>query len=504
MSPNHVLVLVDGKRRHTTANLAVLGGPFQGGAGVDLNFIPVAAIERVEVLTDGAAAQYGSDAIAGVLNIITRKKTEGGSLEALTGGYLQGDGKTNGGGGSFAFPIGENGYFDLTAEIRNHAHSDRGDIDPRIVNATTAPDTNLRLIEGYPYLNRIQGDAEYHLKLAMFSAGYRFSDAVEVYSVGTWGKKDANSYENLRMPSRVAATITDSGGDTLTQYMYPYGMQPREATEEEDYSLTLGLRGAVAGWDWDLASSYGKDKVPMYTLDSGNRTLYANTGLSPSKFYDGTLSASQSATTLDFNRDFDVGLAGPMNVAFGAETRHEIYRITQGEPASYLFGGGQSFPGFSPTDAGGHGRTNYAGYLDVVLVPVDDLRLDAAVRYEHFDDFGNKTIGKLTGRYDFTPAFALRGTVSNGLNAPTLAEEFYSATNVGPGTAFAQLAPNSPAASLLGIGSGLKPEKSTNYSLGMVLRPLPELSITLDAFQIEVKDRIVGSGTLYGTIGGTV
>ena len=501
LSPNHVLVLVDGKRRHTTANLAVLGGAYQGGAGVDLNFLPVAAIDHIEVLTDGAAAQYGSDAIAGVINVITRKKSSGGSVSANMGGYFDGGGATGGAGGTIGFDLGGNGYLDLTVEARNHGHSDRGGIDPRTINDVgTYPDSNMALIAGYPYLNHIQGDAEYHSQLAQYSAGYKVSDALEFYSVGTYGKKDAQSFENYRLPSRIQ--YTPAGG--ATTYLYPFGFNPKEATQETDYSLTAGAKGLVAGWSWDLGASYGQDKVPMYTLHSGNRNLYAQNGSTPTDFTDGGLGASQSAITFDLSRDIDVGMAGPLNVAFGAETRHDIYKVWAGEPASYLLGGAQSFPGFAPTDAGSHGRTNYAGYADVVMVPVTGLRLDIAGRYEHFSDFGNTTIGKFTGRYDFNPMFALRGTVSTGFRAPTLAEEYYSATNVGPGTAFVQLPPNSPAAALLGLGAGLKPEKSTDYSLGVVIRPAGDLSITLDVFQITVKDRIVGSGTLYGTIGGTV
>jgi iron complex outermembrane receptor protein len=186
----------------------------------------------------------------------------------------------------------------------------------------------------------------------------------------------------------------------------------------------------------------------------------------------------------------------------GAEYRKDKYEIGAGDAASRYKEGGQSFPGFALTDAGKHDRSNYAVYVDLASSPIAKLQIDVAARYEHFSDFGNTSVGKLTSRYDFTPAVALRGTVSTGFRAPTLAEQYYSATNVGPSTAFVQLPPNAPAAKLVGV-DGLKPEKSTNFSIGMVLKPAPKVTLTVDAYQIEIKDRIVGSGTLYGT-GGAV
>jgi iron complex outermembrane receptor protein len=205
---------------------------------------------------------------------------------------------------------------------------------------------------------------------------------------------------------------------------------------------------------------------------------------------------------LDFNRDFDVGLGGPLNLAFGGEYRRETYSIGAGVPLSYENGGAQSYPGFTPLDAGSHDRKNYAGYIDLAVKPVEALRVDAAARFEHYSDFGNATVGKLTARYDFSPQFAIRGTANNGFRAPTLAEEYYSSTNVGPTTAYIQLPPNSPAAIPLGLGSGLQPEKSIDFSVGLVWRPIPQMSTTLDVYQIRINNRIVGSGNVAGAING--
>jgi iron complex outermembrane receptor protein len=281
--------------------------------------------------------------------------------------------------------------------------------------------------------------------------------------------------------------------------MYPYGFNPEEASAEKDYQITAGVKGVIADWDWDLATGYGNDTADLSTLHSGNADLYAATGASPVDFYDGKFVATQWTSTLDVNRNFDVGMAGPLNVAFGGEYRRDSYAIYAGDAASYYGGGAQSFPGFTPADAGKYSRKNYAAYIDLAATPIDGLKIDLAGRHEHFDDFGNTNIGKATARYDITPTFAVRGTVSTGFRAPTLAEEHYTTVNVGPGTAFIQIQPNSVAATKLGLSGGLQPEKSTNFSFGLVLQPIDKLFASLDIYQITVTNRIVGSGSLYGS-----
>ena len=502
VSPNDVLVLINGKRRHTTANLAVdTGSPFQGGAGVDLNFIPLDAIDHVEVLTEGAAAQYGSDAIAGVVNIILKKSSTGGSLSGLYGQYGNGGGgRTEDVSGNAGFEAGKGGYFNVTGEFRSHGHSNVGEIDPRGPAATTYPDTNIANVPGYPYENMISGDAAVRQKMFAVNSGYDFEGGTELYLFGTFGHKDAASYENYRVPSKVQ--YTPPGGATI--YPFPYGFNPQEASDEDDFQFNLGLKGNIASWNWDLASGYGSDHVDVSTIQSYNAGTYNTTGVpTPVNFYDGFLKSTQWTTNLDFARDFSVGLAGPLTVAFGGEYRRETYQIGAGVPLSYQAGGAQSYPGFTPLDAATHDRTNYSAYIDLATQPIDGLRVDGAARYEHYSDFGSATVGKLTARYDFTPEFALRGTVNNGFRAPTLAEEYYSSTNVGPTTAYIQLPPDSPAAAALGLGR-LQPEKSIDYSLGMVWRPLPHMSTTLDVYQITITNRIVGSGQVAGAINGVV
>jgi len=504
LSPNHVLVLINGKRRHTTANLAVdVGSPYQGGAGVDLNFIPLDAIDHIEVLTEGAAAQYGTDAITGVINIILKKNSSGGSLSGTYGNYMNGGGNTNDVSGTAGLEPTEGGYFTLTGEVHGHGHSNVGHIDPRVTdpgNQTTFPGSNLPSIAGYPYLNQISGDGEQHTKLAMFNTGFDFDGGTELYGFGSYGDKHAASFENYRMPTKQSYTDPLTG---VTTYPTPFGFQPQESTHETDFSLTAGVKGVIATWNWDLGTTYGGDTVKVYTIHTANTGYFNSTGIvTPSDYYDGTLKTTQWTSNADFNRDFDIGLAGPLNVAFGGEYRRETYSIAAGIPLSYTNGGASSFPGWTPTDAGINSRKNYAGYVDFAAKPFEDLRVDVAGRFEHYSDFGNAHVGKLTARYDFAPQFALRGTVSNGFRAPTLAEEFYSSTNVGPTTAFVQLPPNSAGGKLLGLGDGLQPEKSVNLSLGLVWRPIPGMSATLDVYQIQVTNRIVGTGNIYGTVNG--
>lgn len=501
LSPNDVLVLVDGKRRHTTANLAVLGGPYQGGAGVDLNFIPVDAIDHIEVLTEGAAAQYGSDAIAGVINIILKKNSSGGDLGASYGAYYDGGGGTGDVAGNIGFEPLEGSYLNFTAEVRNHGSSNRGAIDPRVVAPTSYPNTNELSAPGYPYLNQIEGDAEYHLKIATFNSGFKLGGDTEAYAFGSYGRKDANSFENYRLPSKVSYTDPVTGA---VSYPFPFGFSPREATQETDYQINAGVKGVLAGWHWDIGSGYGYDSIGIYTLNSSNASLFALNDASPTDFYDGLFKATQWTSSIDVNRDFDVGFAGPLNVAFGGEYRRDSYEIGAGNPSSYFGGGAQSYPGFNPPDAGSHSRTNHAAYIDLAAKPIEGLRVDVAGRYEDYSDFGSKTVGKLTARYDFTPTFALRGTVSTGFRAPTLAEEYYTTTNVSPTSAVVQLAPNSLGAKDLGLGAGLSPETSTNYSFGFVARPAPNLTATLDLYQISISNRIVASGTINAAVNGVV
>ena len=489
LSPNNTLVLVNGKRRHTTANLAVLGGAFQGGAAADLNYIPVAAIDHVEVLQDGAAAQYGTDAIAGVINIILKSNYRGVTGNINGGGYQDGGGHTGDATANIGIMPFETAYLSITAESKYHGFSNRGGIDPRVIDtATLAAMPNTLKSPGYPYVNRISGDAQYRAHTAAVNFGFDIGSSMSFYSFATYGKKEARAFENYRMPSRLPS-------------LYPNGFSPLETFDEEDYAFTAGLKGKLAGgWNWDVSTTYGKDVAKLGVDTSGNVSLLADTGATPTTFAAGQFQASQWTTNFDLNREFDVGLYAPLNFAVGLEHRRDTYEIVAGDAASRYKEGSQSFPGFSLTDAGRHSRNNKAVYVNLAGKPIEGLTVDLAARFEKFSDFGNAKVGKLTTRYDFSPVVGIRGTYSNGFRAPTLAEQYYSATNVSPRSAFVQLAPNSAGARLVGI-DGLKPEASTNVSAGIVLNMASGVVVTFDAYQIAIRDRIVGSGSLYGSGG---
>jgi iron complex outermembrane receptor protein len=510
LSPNDTLLLVNGKRRHTTANLAVDGGsPYSGAATADLGLIPVSAIERVEVLQDGAAAQYGSDAIAGVVNLILKTADHGGSAVATAGRYYENGGDTGAWSVNLGAPFAEKGFVNLTLEQRYHEHSDQGGADRRLydINGKILPTDNpvdaAGVVQqpGAPHVNHIFGDTQYNLYNFFYNAGYDLGGDTEAYSFGSYSNRKASAFENYRVPTKVS-------GHTSTGALYyplPTGFSPSETLKEDDYSFTGGIRGTYEAWSWDLSSTYGEDIDGIYTTNSANAQLFpvlaaaSPTPIVPQRdFYDGQFTTSQWTTNLDIVRSLEVGLATPLNFAFGAEYRRDTFGIEAGEPSSYYGAGAQSFTGYDPSNAGTHDRTSYAGYLDLAGNPVTGLHLEGALRYEHYSDFGDDTVWKLTGRYDFNPAFAVRGTLSTGFRAPTLAEEFYSGTNVSPSFAEVQLPPNSAAAAVAGF-SPLKPEKSDNISIGFVAHPMERLQITLDAYQIKMKDRITVTGLIYGS-----
>ncbi|MEJ2409831.1 MAG: TonB-dependent receptor [Novosphingobium sp.] len=511
LSPNHTLILINGKRRHGTANISIAGGPYGGSAAPDMSFIPSAAISHIEVLQDGAAAQYGTDAIAGVINVILKDADYGGSVSGTAGKYFDGGGETYSISGNVGFAPIENSYVNLTVQKKKKGFSFRGDVDPRVYGDNTVAAANLANYPDavnqahYPYVNRILGDPYVNQTTATYNAGYQFGD-FEVYSFGSYGHKYARAYENYRTPGIVTSHVDANGDfvaranwsdtDTVVPF-YPSGFSPLEAVRETDWAVTGGFKGLIGELGFDVASTYGHDLVGVYVENSGNSSLYGDTGFTPTEFHNGDFKATQWTNTLDLTLPVEIGLASPLNLAGGIEWRRETYGITDGDPASYYGSGAQSFFGYAPANAGSHHRTNFSQYLDVSFNPVDDWLVDGAVRHEHYSDFGDTTVFKLTSRYDITPAFAVRGTVSTGFRAPTLGEGFYSGISVGPNSVGGVLPANSAAAASLGFG-GLKPEKSTNLSAGVVFTPSSRLSVTLDGYWIKIRDRILITGSFYG------
>lgn len=499
LSPNQTLVLINGKRRHSSANLHVLSGPYQGSAAPDIDLIPSNAIARIEILQDGAAAQYGSDAIAGVVNVILKSDDNGISGGATAGKYYQGGGDTFAQQATLGTKLGDNGFLNISVLHRFHDFSQQGGADRRLATVSGAAlpgrPASWTSIPGWPNLNRIVGDAQSWLTTGFVNAGYNFG-TLQLYGFGSYSRRVASSFQNYRLPNRIVPAV---GAPP-----FPQGFSPREGLREDDYAGTFGIKGTFGGGGtWDLSTTYGQDVNDISTLDSANASLFLDTGFTPRDFYNGRFKTTQWTSNLDLTYPLELGLAKPATLAAGLEYRKESYTIGRGDAASIYKEGGQSYPGFQPTDAGTNKRNAFSAYLDLNLTPVEGWLIDLAGRYEHFSDFGNSVNTKVTTRYDFSPAFALRGTFSTGFRAPTLAESYYSATNVSPTAAVVQLPANSAAAKLLGFPN-LAPEKSTGISAGLVLRPAPRLTITIDAYRTWLRNRIVGTGTILGQSGTTV
>lgn len=510
VSPNHTLVMVNGKRRHGNSILQVINGAFGGSAAPSIDLIPPDIVQRIEILQDGAAAVYGSDAIAGVINIILKSETEGGTLRFNTGQYYDGEGTSYSASGNFGMEVGDAGFLDVSLFHRrnNWTTIGEGQISVVNLNGTINSGVSAAFRPLYQALADSAGTSGINggqpaskLSVGFYNFGYDFDD-FEVYSFGNISRRSGDALQGYRVPNRVCRTAdgkaqttdpTRCFGDTAAN-----GLVPHIEVFQDEFSLTGGVRGETAGgWSWDVSGTYSEDKSQVYTTQSVNASLFVATGFSPTDFYDGGFQFNQFVGTVDLSKEIDIGLADPMTFAVGAEYRDESYSVFQGDAGSLYIEGGQSFPGYSSTDAGRIDRIAKSVYANVIAFPVEDWTVDVAGRFEDYSDFGSTVIGKLTTRYDFSDAFAVRATVSTGFRAPTLAESGYSATNVGPTSAVLQLAPSSAGAASAGFGA-LGPEESVNYSAGFVLRPIPRLTITVDGYMIKINDRIVSSGEIRG------
>ena len=511
-SPNHTLVLVNGKRRHGNSILQVINGAFGGSAAPSIDLIPPDIVQRIEILQDGAAAVYGSDAIAGVINIILKSDTQGGTLRATAGEYFDGEGRTYSMSGNFGMEVGDAGFLDISLFHRRNEVTTigEGQFSVSNLNGTINQGTPAAFRPIYQALadndtlNGINGgQPASKLTLGFYNFGYDF-DTFEVYSFGNISYRAGDALQGYRVPTRLCrnpATATAQTNDPTNCFgnTAQFGLVPHIEVFQDEFSFTGGIRGETPeGWNWDVSGTYAEDVSKVYTTQSANASLFVATGFTPTDFYDGSFQFNQFVGTIDIDREFDLGLAGgPVTFAFGGEFRHESYEIGQGDAASLFVEGGQSFPGYSATDAGVIDRNARSAYVNVIANPVDDWTVDLAGRFEDYSDFGSTVIGKITTRYDFTPEFALRATASTGFRAPSLQESGYSATNVGPTAATLQLAPSSDGAASAGF-SPLGPEESINFSAGMVLRPIDRLVVTVDGYYIKINDRIVSSGAIQG------
>ncbi|MFV3405330.1 MULTISPECIES: TonB-dependent receptor plug domain-containing protein [Pseudomonas] len=493
-----VLVLVNGKRRHTSATLNI-SGINAGAAPSDLDLIPISAIDHVEVLRDGAAAQYGSDAIAGVINVILKADTRGTAVTTAGQGY---DGKKQTVQQSLnkGFEIGHDGILQLALDARSQNDDNKASANG-YSQAEALGQAGKVTYGGY-------GTPKINLLTLGYNAELPLQDDLSLYSFSTWSYRKAEQGQNFRLPT-IANTVTIGPNGR------PYGYTPTWYIEEYDYQAAFGAKGLAGAWDWDLSSTYGRNQAAQGTWNNQNPSLGAAT---PNHFESGTWVSSQLTSNLDLRRSFEVGLSKPLDFSWGLEQRRDTYQVQAGDWASWADGGycptpgncaasgAQVTNGISPNDATSASRNSYAGYLDVGFNPLPQWYWGAAVRYEHYDrGIGATRSGKLTTRYEFTPELALRATVSNGFRAPSLANSLFSARSTTYGVVngvyqsinYGVLPVDSAAAKALGA-EALKPEKSTHYSLGLTWQPSERLSFTADAYLINVRDRITLTGTLLG------
>ncbi len=488
LSPDETLVLVNGLRQHASALVNINGSVGRGAAAVDLNTIPTDALESVEVLRDGASAQYGSDAIAGVVNLRLKQASSGGGA-SITGGVYPTSVKTARGsrdeldGATVTvsawqgISLGGNGFLTVTGEYLHREPTGRSDYDPR-----TSANGKITARIGDPQI-----DPQWSF---VANAGYDLDADWQVYG---WVQ-----YQDRQSKSAAFPRLYDNTNNVTA--IYPNGFLPKIAVGTQDVSTAGGLRGTVLGWKADFSVTYGRNALDFSTLDSLNATYGAS---SPTTFNDGSLIYNQTVLDAAFSRGFDVGLAGPLNFAWGLEERFENYQIEAGQPESYdrgplgsntsLAGGAQGFVGFQPSNVVDKDRSNFAAYVDLELPVTTALTVDGAVRFEHYSDFGDTLTGKISGRYDFSPNFALRGSFSTGFRAPSLQQSYFTSTSsviqngavVETGTF-----PSTSAVAVALGGKPLKAEKSKNYSVGTVVR-FGGFDLTVDAYRIDIDNQIV-------------
>jgi len=489
LSPDQTLVLVNGKRRHTSAVVNVNGTLGRGSAPVDLNAIPLAAIDHIEVLRDGAAAQYGSDAIAGVVNIILKKGADGGDAEIQYGEYDKGDGEQTTVRGSTGFRLGDKGWVRVAVEAANRNPTNRAFPDPR-------PEAGPRR----GTITQRYGDPDSRPRTLFVNSQYAINDDIDWYAFANYGERKTSSAATWRT---AYTTPFDPANPHLRSTLYPEGFLPLEDSKSTDTSVVTGLRGMLSGWRWDASLNYGRNR---FSLDVDNSTNLSAGFPNPAQtsFYAGKLTSTQELFNLDVARDVPVSwMSGPLTVALGFEARHESYEIGAGEPNSWFGGGAQGFSGFRPENAGKNSRNNQSLYLNLEGDITKKLSGSLAVRHERYSDFGNTTSGKASARYAFTPEFALRGTVSNGFRAPSLAQEYYTITTTNFLVINGQNTPietgtfpvNSAAAQALGA-QPLKPERARNLSFGAQWQPIRNWTTTVDLYRIDIDDRVIFSSNL--------
>ena len=518
LAPDQTLVLVNGKRRHTAALVNVNGTIGRGASAVDLNTIPNLAVGGVEVLRDGASALYGSDAIAGVVNVRLREAAEGGAVSASYGwreteytvpvalpttpgvpdpgrsvSRERSDGRTYTVAGWKGFALGEDGFLTVTGEYKDQGRTERSGYDSRQQYPGSQPASEAIIGR----FNAWTGEPELEQLSFFANAGYDLG-AAELYGWASFQDRETISAGFFRRPL----------DDRNTIQIYPNGFLPQINPVTTDFSALGGARFDWAGWDADASLGYGSNKMEFDIINTLNRSLGTASG---TEFDAGGFEHNQLVGALSMVKGFAVdGLASELNVAWGLEARREGYEIFAGEPDSYrnggvlLPGGGvtasgaQVFPGFRPENELDEDRTAFGAYVDLEANVTDALLVSGAVRAESYSDFGETVTGKLAARYDLTDGFAVRGSVQNGFRAPSLQQQFFTttSTNFIGGVPFdiTTFRVDDPIAQALGAES-LDAEKSTNFAVGAVYQA-GSFNLTVDAYMIEVTDRIVLSENL--------
>ncbi|MGH8856055.1 MAG: TonB-dependent receptor plug domain-containing protein, partial [Telluria sp.] len=494
LGPDQLLVLVNGKRRHQQALVNVQQTIGRGSAGTDINAIPLSAIQSIEVLRDGAAAQYGSDAIAGVINIVLKKGATDTLFSASAGTTSEGDGDTYTASAHKGVAIGDGGYLNLSVEGRRRNETNRAGPDTLRVNP---PRVTQRIgdslaKDGYLWLN-----------------GALPVGGGELYVFGGASKRTGDSSGFFR-----------SAGDARNvPAIYPNGFLPNIITTVKDASLGVGFKHDLSkDWSVDLSVNHGRSELGFHERNSINVSYYYENGSSPLSADTGKLKFDQTTLNLDFKGSIDFA-GGPLHIGTGFEWRRDNYQIVAGDPVSYQYGrtndprkiirdqtggiaasGIQGFPGYTPGTEVDDGRHNTAYYLDLERKFGDTFSAGAALRHERYSDFGNTTIGKLSFRYDPSRTIGVRASASTGFRAPGVQQKFYSSvsTNLnaaGVLTETLTARENSAVTRAFGIAP-LQEETSKSASIGMILRPTNNFSVTADLYRTNIDDRIVFSSNI--------
>ena len=526
LGPDHTLVLINGKRRHPTAFVGLFGTRGRANSGVDMNGFPEIAIDRIEILRDGASAQYGSDAIAGVINLILRKDINHWTINAGWAGYNDtkfNARKFNAGnqyysgnaidGGTYSLAvsnglaIGKNGGFiNFSLDFLRQAKTYR-QVDT--TNSVTEKNS-------LPYINtgrRAFGDGSVTTGGAMYNMEIPTGPGSKTtfYSFGGYNYKSSDAFAYSRNWSAKPERFpVDAGGNRINvpSIMHTSSdgetyYNPHIQTHITDGSFAAGVKGSAgSGWGWDLSNTIGYNDFHYYGDKTFNASLIGKA--TPNHFDDGGFNFLQNTLNLDFNKTFK-SIGQGLNLGLGAEFRYEKYTIYSGEELSYKnydpngvqASGSQGFPGFSNTDAVKANRSNVGVYADAALDVTKAWLIDGAVRFENYSDFGAVLTGKLATRYKVTDNFNIRGSFSTGFRAPSLAQIHFSNTLTsfsGGQLVQSLIAPNTSAISRAAGIPELKQETSLNGSLGFSWKPVKEFTFTVDGYIVKVKDRVVLSG----------